>query len=74
MAGDAGTIVVVEDDPHISDLVDLYPQFYWGNVSAQIDSAIRYLNVTSNGRQWIANLYSNVFRAERDLSQSGPQR
>jgi hypothetical protein len=57
-----------------ADLVDLYPQFYWGNVSAQIDSAIRYLNVTSNGRQWIANLYSNVFRAERDLSQSGPQR
>jgi hypothetical protein len=57
-----------------ADLVDLYPQFYWGNVSPQIQSAIRYLNVTSNGRQWIANLYSNVFRAERDLSQSGPQR
>jgi hypothetical protein len=48
-----------------ADLVDLYPQFYWGNVSKQVESAIRYLNVTSNGRQWIANLYSNVFRAER---------
>jgi hypothetical protein len=57
-----------------ADLVDLYPQFYWGNVSKQVESAIRYLNVTSNGRQWIANLYSNVFRAERDLNQSGPQR
>jgi hypothetical protein len=27
--------------------------------------------VTSSGRQWIANLYSNVFRAERELSLSG---
>jgi len=57
-----------------ADLIDLYPQFYWGNVSAQVESAIRYLNVTSNGRQWIANLYSNVFRAERDLSLCGPER
>ena len=57
-----------------ADLVDLYPKFFWGNVSTQIESAIRYLNVTSNGRQWIANLYSNVFSAERDLILCGPQR
>jgi hypothetical protein len=57
-----------------ADLVDLYPKFFWGNVSTQIESAIRYLNVTSNGRQWIANLFSNVFSAERDLSLCGPQR
>jgi hypothetical protein len=57
-----------------ADLTDLYPQFYWNSVSPHIQSAIRYLNVTSSGRQWIANLYSNVFRAERDLSLSGPQR
>ena len=57
-----------------ADLLDLYPQFYWRNVSAQIESAIRYLNVTSAGRQWIANLYSNVFRAERELSPCGPER
>jgi len=56
-----------------ADLIDLYPQFYWGNVSKQVDGAIRYLNVTSAGRQWIANLYSNVFRAERDRL-CGPQR
>jgi len=49
-----------------ADITDLYPQFYWNSVSAQIQSAIRYLNVTSSGRQWIANLYSNVFRAERE--------
>ena len=56
-----------------ADLTDLYPQFYWNSVSPHIQSAIRYLNVTSSGRQWIANLYSNVFRAERDLGLSGPQ-
>jgi hypothetical protein len=57
-----------------ADLTDRYPQFYWGTVSPHIQSAIRYLNVTSNGRQWVANLYSNVFRAERELSPYGPQR
>jgi hypothetical protein len=56
-----------------ADLTELYPQFYWKTVSPHIQSAIRYLNVTSSGRQWIANLYSNVFRAERDLSLCGPE-
>jgi hypothetical protein len=56
-----------------ADIIDLYSQFYWNSVSPHIQTAIRYLNVTSSGRQWIANLYSNVFRAERDLSLSGPQ-
>ena len=57
-----------------ADLTDLYPQFYWKSVSSHIQSAIQYLNVTSSGRQWIANLYSNVFRAERALDLCGPQR
>ena len=57
-----------------ADLTDLYPQFYWSSISTHIQSAIRYLNVTSSGRQWIANLYSNIFRAERELSLCGPQR
>ena len=56
-----------------ADLIDLYPKFYWNSVAPHIQSAIRYLNVTSNGRQWIANLHSNIFRAERELSLSGPQ-
>ena len=57
-----------------ADLTDLYPQFYYNSVAPHIQTAIRYLNVTSSGRQWIASLYSNVFRAERELSLSGPQR
>src|ERR1700760_5050072 len=57
-----------------ADIVYKFPQFYWTNVAPQINLAIRYLNVTSSGRQWIANLHSNVFRAERELNLSGPQR
>lgn len=56
-----------------ADIIFKYPQFYWNNVAPQIQTAIRYLNITSSGRQWIANLYSNVFRAEREMNLSGPQ-
>jgi hypothetical protein len=57
-----------------ADLVNLYPRFYWESIFPLIQPAIRYLNVTSSGRQWIASLYANVFRAERELNLSGPQR
>jgi hypothetical protein len=57
-----------------ADVTDLYPQFYWNSVSGHLQDAIRFLNVTSSGRQWIASLYANVFRAERDLRLFGPQR
>jgi hypothetical protein len=56
-----------------ADIVDKYPQFYWNRISPHIQTAIGYLNVTASGRQWIAGLYSNVFRAERELRHSGPQ-
>ena len=55
-------------------LVNLYPQFYWKSVYPRIQPAIRYLNVTSSGRQWIANLHANVFHAEREIALSGPQK
>jgi len=56
-----------------ADLVEKYPQLFWETISPQIQLAVKYLNITSNGRRWIASLYSNVFRAERELSLSGPQ-
>jgi hypothetical protein len=56
-----------------ADIVERYPQFYWNSVAPQIQTAIRYLNMTSSGRQWIGNLYGNVFRAEREITLSGPQ-
>jgi hypothetical protein len=57
-----------------ADIVNRYPQFYWNSVAPHIQTEIRYLNMTSSGRQWIASLYGNVFRAERDIALSGPQR
>ena len=49
------------------DLANQYPQFYWKSVSENIQTGIRYLNVTSSGRQWIASLYANLFCAEHQL-------
>ena len=57
-----------------ADIVHRYPQFYWNSVAPHIQTEIGYLNTTASGRQWIANLYANVFRAERDIGLSGPQR
>ena len=57
-----------------AELMNLYPQFYFNSISAHLQTAIRYLNVTSSGRQWIAGLYSNVYRAERDLNLAGSGR
>jgi len=56
-----------------ADIVNRYPQFYWNSVAPHIQTEIRYLNMTSSGRQWISTLYSNVFRAEREIGLSGPQ-
>jgi len=55
-----------------ADVVDLYPQFYLNSVSRHVQTAIRYLSVTESGRQWVANLYSNVYRAERAMGQGLP--
>ena len=57
-----------------ADIVNRYPQFYWNSIAPHVQTAIRYLNMTASGRQWVANLYANVFRAERDISLSGPQK
>lgn len=57
-----------------ADIVNRYPQFYWDSVAPHIKTEIGYLNMTSGGRQWISSLYSNVFRAERDIALSGPER
>jgi hypothetical protein len=56
-----------------ADIINRYPQFYWNSVAPHIQTAIGYLNMTSSGRQWVANLYGNLFRAERYISMSGPQ-
>jgi hypothetical protein len=36
-------------------------RFYWDVVSPYVQDALRYLRVTQDGKQWIANLQANVF-------------
>ena len=57
-----------------ADIVNRYPQFYWSSVAPQIEAEIDLLNKTTLGRQWVAHLYANVFRAERELHHAGPQK
>ncbi|OKH35863.1 metal-dependent phosphohydrolase [[Phormidium ambiguum] IAM M-71] len=47
-----------------SDLRKNYPKFYWGVVYPFIEPALEFLDVTLEGKQILANLYSNVFRVE----------
>jgi hypothetical protein len=57
-----------------ADLIDRYPSFYWNTVSEHLGGAIKYLNMTVSGRQWIANLHHHVLCAENDDPLMGPQR
>src|SRR5260370_40249461 len=56
-----------------ADIVNRYPQFYWNSVAPHIHTEIRYLNMTSSGRQWIGSLYGNFFRAECETLLTGRQ-
>ncbi|MFZ4639201.1 MAG: Npun_R2479 family HD domain-containing metalloprotein [Nodosilinea sp.] len=46
------------------DLRANYPQFYWSRVHPFIQDGLRYLSLTQQGNQILANLYSNVFMVE----------
>ena len=55
-----------------ADLADQYPRFYWNSVQPYIADAISYLQLTQDGKQWLANLYSNVFAIEHKQFRFGP--
>ncbi len=55
-----------------ADLVDKYPEFFWQSVQPYIQPALRYLELTTEGKQWVANLYNNVFQVEHRTSYIGP--
>lgn len=48
------------------DIRDNYTKFYWNVVRPYIQDALRYLHVTQDGKQWIANLHSHVFDVEHN--------
>jgi hypothetical protein len=56
-----------------ADLVDHYPQFYWSKVERYISQALRYLEMTMEGKQWSATLYSHIFAIEHHRLRMGPQ-
>src|SRR6516162_412686 len=53
-----------------ADLRANYPHFFWQMVQPYILDALRYLRVTQEGQQWIANLYANVFLMEHRAADS----
>jgi hypothetical protein len=56
-----------------ADMVEHYPQFFWGRVERYIADALRYLDMTMEGRQWTAMLYSHIFAIEHNRRRMGPQ-
>ncbi|MGH1394708.1 MAG: Npun_R2479 family HD domain-containing metalloprotein [Trichormus sp.] len=52
-----------------ADLRKNYAKFYWNGVHPYIQDGLRYLSLTQQGKQIIANLYSNVFVVEHEKSQ-----
>lgn len=55
-----------------ADVADQYPGFFWSKVEPFIGDALQYLELTVEGRQWIANLYCNVFEIEHGRRSMGP--
>jgi len=56
-----------------ADLYDCYPAFFWEKVEPYVGPALRYLDHTIEGKQWIANLYGHVFTAAHHRQKMGPQ-
>jgi hypothetical protein len=48
-----------------------YTKFYWNVVVPYIGEAIKFLNVTQEGKQWVANLYAHVHKMEHYLEEVG---
>ncbi len=44
-----------------------FTKFYFNVITPYIGKAIKYLNVTQEGKQWIANLYAHVHKVEHNL-------
>lgn len=55
---------------HPGDLRKNYPKFYWNGVFPYVKDALEYLRLTQQGKQVIANLYSNVFVVEHEPEDS----
>lgn len=55
-----------------ADVADFYPTFFWSKVEPFLGPAINALNMTAEGRQWLANLYFHVCVIEHGRQTMGP--
>ena len=56
-----------------ADLGDRYVSFFWEKIEPYVGDALRYLALTQEGRQYVANLYAQVFTVEHHRWRMGPQ-
>lgn len=56
------------------DVVERYPEFFWSSVQPYIGPALRYLEQTIEGKQWVAQLYNHIFQVQNPTSYLGPFR
>ena len=57
-----------------ADMRANYAKFFWNIVSPHLRGGIYYLDVTQAGKQWIANLYSQVFSVEHNIPYANDSR
>jgi hypothetical protein len=55
-----------------ADVADHYPRFFWSKVEPFLGEAVHALNMTAEGRLWLANLYSHVCVIEHGRQAMGP--
>jgi hypothetical protein len=48
------------------DLRKTNAKFYWDEINPYVRDALRYLRITQDGKQWVANLQANVFGQSLD--------
>lgn len=54
------------------DLMEQFPNFFWSQVNPLIGPALRHLEQTMEGKQWVAQLYNHVFQVSHRSSCLGP--
>jgi len=54
------------------DLMEQFPKFFWQQVQPLIGPALRHLEQTMEGKQWVSQLYNHVFQVSHRASCLGP--
>ncbi|MEM7521100.1 MAG: hypothetical protein AAF307_08675 [Pseudomonadota bacterium] len=52
--------------------MEQFPSFFWDQVQPLIGPALKHLEKTMEGKQWVAQLYNHVFQVSHRASMLGP--